>query len=233
MPTGSAEPPMADHDREPARVHLDFEGLFWRVALVSFVVAEVIIWRRLRRRARWGRRRPRLLVAWMVYQTPKLIVIALLIAAAVAVGSDLFVRYVLRPRLARWYDPAGGDEEFDSPIAFHLAPSERIELELPARRSSGRHWSEPGTLALTDRRAWFFPRGWDGEPWSIPLDRGCFLRVAPPPRFGWGFLRGLPDRIVLGHDYWGEATFAVAEPYRVIDWLSNHPKLGPLDPDFS
>ena len=197
---------------KPPPIRLAFGALFWRVFLGLFLISEFVIWRTLWvRRFRKARR-----VAITILAIPRSLFFAFFAAAVLTVLADLLVRFVVRPAAARWLAPGSGTGA--SSLAFRLEAGETIAAECPARRASGRSW-RPGTLARTGHRIWFVPIRWDVEPWSLEIERVQAVRVEPAPRFWWGLVLGMPDRISLV-DRDGAATrFAVAEPTAVLDWF--------------
>jgi hypothetical protein len=73
-------------------------------------------------------------------------------------------------------------------------------------------------LVHTNLRVWFFPRSWDHEPWSVPLERLASVRTQPAPTLSLGLVVGLPDQVVIRTASGDEESFAVAEPALVLGW---------------
>jgi hypothetical protein len=200
----------------PPPIRLAFGAVFWRVFLVASLAREVLIWRKLRPWLRGSPPGKRLMM--LLYITPETLFVGFAIAAGVTVLLDLLVRLLARPLARRWYFPRGTGSEH-TPLGFHLEAGEAILAEVPARRRSAGGW-RPGTLVMTSRVLWFFPLGWDLEPWSVPLGELRSLRTVPyRPAFGT-FVRGVPDRIVVRDRDGDEASFAVADPAVVVDWFA-------------
>lgn len=195
-------------------IRLAFGALFWRVFLGLFLISEFVIWRTLWvRRFRKARR-----VAITILAIPRSLFFAFFAAAVLTVLADLLVRFVVRPAAARWLAPGRGSGASGSSLPFKLEAGEIIIAECPARRTSGRSW-RPGTLARTGHRVWFVPISWDEEPWSLAIEQVQAIRIEPAPRFWWGLVLGMPDRISLVDRAGSETRFAVAEPAAVLDWF--------------
>lgn len=206
------------------RVHLVSGAIFLRCALAFFLVRELLVWRVIRR----VRRRPGARLMLFLFEkdaTPSSMLQALIFAALVTSLLALWVRLVLRPLVMHWHSPWTDG----SAGSFHLAAGERVVDSSPARRKSGWRWPA-GTLVRTNLRLWFFPRAHDDEPWSLPLASVRGARLAPAPRFAWGFIDGWPDRVVLqagdvdrdGGDAGGDRAvfvFAVPDPDAVVSWF--------------
>ena len=183
------------------QVRLAFGGMLGRVTFGLFLLIEVSLAIQVFRRARG-----RFGVAFILFNTPSAFVMALLIAAILTVAADLFVRFLLQPMVDAWHQPRV-DPHHGS---FHLEPREVLIETIPARRKVGLVW-RTGTLALTDRRIWFFPESWDAEPWSNRhLNRG-WLSLQPSPAWLGGLVKGLPDRLVIGDEPGDKATFGLLE----------------------
>ncbi len=185
-----------------SQVRLAFGTMLWRVTLGLFMLIEISIAVQIFRRVRGGAPRFLLLLA----NSPAAIVVSLAIAAGLTVATDLFVRFLLQPMVDTWHRPRvepnhGG---------FHLEAREKLIESIPARLRAGFLW-KTGTLALTDRRLWFFPEAWDAEPWSNPHDQRGWLSLDPSPSWLGGLVRGLPDRLVIGPDPEHRTTFALAD----------------------
>ncbi|MBX6314509.1 MAG: hypothetical protein IRY99_16585 [Isosphaeraceae bacterium] len=197
------------------QIRLAFGALFWRVAALTFVTAEFLVWQWLWRRRRWIRRPQRIVV--LIYYMPRSLALAFVVGALVTVTADLLVRIFLRRLIARWLQPPE-DLFLGLPAPFHLASNEVLEAEMTARRRVGRSWA-PGKLVKTNRRLLFLPFAWEAEPWSLPLDHMRMVRVEPAPRFAFGFVRGLPDRIAIQDADGAWIRFAVTDPSAVLDWF--------------
>lgn len=197
-------------------IRLAFGAIFWRIFLVSAILAEIFWWEFIRRQlpGLWKHRR---LVA-LAYVTPSVLFRSFLLAAILTILLDQLVRLVSRPIASRWYFPQGAGSE-ETPLGFHLDVSEQLVAEVPARQRIAGGW-RPGTLVLTTRTLWFFPVTWDLEPWSLPRGQLKTVRSVPyRPLFG-SFVRGVPDRLVVRDQNGSESAFAVAEPRVVLAWFS-------------
>ena len=114
--------------------------------------------------------------------TPRSLVRAIFAGAAFTLMAFLIVRLIVRPLLNFWLRPSADS----SGGLFHLTASETIVASVPARRRTRWSW-KPGSLALTNRRLWFFPAEFNDEPWFLPLDdvadivpeRPLFAELAP------------------------------------------------------
>ena len=201
------------------RIRLAFGPFFWRsFALLAFT-GELALWTAIRRQA--GGFPPGLRLAWLIGYTPRTLFLAFVLALVLTLAVDLFVRALVDAPLRRWLSPRT-DREDDAGrgFGFHLDATERVVEEIPARRR-GRRQSEPGTLVLTDRRLWFFPSAWDGEPWSVPRDQVHSATLEPVSGISGRLIRGLPPfvRIQTSLDPNIPATFSLAEPHRVRSWF--------------
>jgi hypothetical protein len=201
--------------RRPSKpIEIDARWVYQRSFLLFFVVAQLIVWHRVSQLPMRmpGHRMILFLVA--PWATPQSFAVALLAAGALTLGAILVVRLIVRPLWSCWLnpvvDPAWG--------LFHLGPGEAIIASVAARRRLGWGW-RPGSLALTNRRVWFFPSAWDGEPWSLKLgeaeriecERSFVAELAP--------IRNWPVPFhVLGRSG-QEAAFAVSDPAVVYAWF--------------
>ncbi len=209
----------------PPPIRLAFGALFWRAFAVLFVLGELAVWSHLR--PFLGNRAPGFRVAALILYSPRMIFRVFLIAAAFTVLIDLYVRFIMRPLLARWYSPRTPSTEFGTPIAFHLESREQILNEVPSRRVVGRR-CVPGTLIRTDRRLWFSPHAWDCEPWSLrETNLDSLTTRSRRSRLGT-FLIGTPDRLVLVDDRGEESVFVVADPGEILSWYPDRAD-GPQD----
>lgn len=185
-----------------AQVRLAFGSMLWRVTFGAFILLEMVIFTQVVRRVGPGGPRFRLLI----WTAPRAFVYALGFAAAVTVLSDLFVRFLLQPMVDSWHRP----RIEPNTGSFHLEARETLIESIPARLKAGLIW-RTGTLALTDRRIWFFSEAWDTEPWSNRHDQRGWLSLVATPTWLGGLVKGLPDRIVIGHDEHHTTTFALVD----------------------
>src|SRR5947209_6709002 len=93
MASGPAEGPRIEPGQDGPDVRLAFGSLFWRAAVITFVVLQLQLVSRIRRRLRWANRVQR--VAFFLYKTPKSLYVAFFVGAVVAVVADLVVRLLL------------------------------------------------------------------------------------------------------------------------------------------
>jgi hypothetical protein len=189
----------------PSGVKLAFGALLWRLSVILFVISELGLWSRRLAHKPWiplWRR-----FAFLLFRTPFLCFMAFFVAGVVTVVVDLLVRFVIRPMVKFWINPPI-DTELGS---FHLEAHEVIEATTPARRSVGRRWL-PGTLYRTTRRLGFVPLAWDSEPWFVPLAQLKYCRSTEAPHWAWGFITGLPERILLCDRSGHTEAFIVPDP---------------------
>jgi hypothetical protein len=200
----------------PATKQLDIDArwLYWRMFLLFFFVFEMIIWQRLQRfpmRAPGHRVMVFLFARWA---TPRSLVRAIFAGGAFTLTTVLIVRLIVRPLLNFWLRPTADS----SGGLFHLTASETIVASVPARRRTRWMW-KPGSLALTNRRLWFFPAEFNEEPWFLALDdvadivpeRPLFAELAP--------IRNWPEHLRVSAHSGPDAIFALAEPDAVLAWL--------------
>jgi hypothetical protein len=197
-------------------IRLAFSRVFLRVFAIVFLIGEFGAWKALKKLAK-GRPPFAKLVA-MIYFTVPALLLAFVAGAIAAVSADVIVRYLIRPLLGYWYNPRVEDTSFGSPASFHLASDERLEDELPARLMAGRR-RVAGTLALTNRRLWFFPTSWDADPLSVRFEDVAEIQCQAPRIAAWGAIRGWPDMVVVRCRSDESYRFAIANPSVVLDWF--------------
>ena len=198
-------------------IRLAFGATLWRIFAVVAIFREFAKWQRLEfLQAMHG---TGFRIAALILMSPRVLFRAFVIAAIVTVFLDLYVRLIMRPILARWYNPRQRGDEVGMPLSFGLAASETILDELPARIVFGRR-KAPGTLVRTDRRLWFSPFGWDEEPMSIAsADLRSIEVVETPSRLlAQPHVLGLPDRVAIRDREGAETQFVVADPREVLAW---------------
>jgi hypothetical protein len=196
------------------QVEIDARWIYGRSFLLFFLVNQLVAWHRLSQLPirMPGHRMILFLVA--PWATPQSFAVALLAAGILSLLAILVVRLVVRPLWNLWLNPT-----VDPDLGlFHTSATEVIVASLPARRRLGARW-QPGSLALTGRRVWFFPTAWDGEPWSLELEEAD--RIKRERSFVPGLLpvRNWPVPFHLIGRSGQDATFAVADVDAVAAWL--------------
>jgi hypothetical protein len=212
-----------DHDAESNRsrrpsvppFQLRFGAIFVRVALITLVVAEVVLWLKLRDAGFPFRPRYRRFLV-MLYFTPKLAFRAMALAAAVTVVSDLVFRLLVRPLMQRWYDPRPRDPHWTHPHPFFMKAREVVLDEMAARAVTAGRSRPPGTLVVTDCGLYFYPYAWNAEPWTLPIGHLRSVSLRTPRRRVLGFVEGYPDNVVFTDDSGAEAAFVVADPAALL-----------------
>jgi hypothetical protein len=198
------------------QIGIDARWIYGRSFLLFFLVNQLVVWHRLSQLPirMPGHRMILFLVA--PWATPQSFAVALLAAGILTILSILVVRLIVRPLWSLWLnptvDPAWG--------LFHTSAGESIVSSMPARRRSSPRW-QPGSLALTNRRVWFFPSAWDGEPWSLDLDEADRIEQESSIVAGLLPIRNWPVPFhILGRS--GQvATFAVADLDAVRSWFGS------------
>ncbi len=219
-PTGLARPLASP----PLRLAVG--PVFWRVFLIAFVVSELGVWSRVRRRIPRFRRTDRLPLLLML--TPLALARSLAIAAVITFLLDLIVRWVARPIAAHWYACHGSGIE-NTALGFHLEPGEQVLGSAPARRRARGGW-RPGTLVRTDRAVWFFPVSWDHASWRCPIEGLDVVESQPYRPLLGSFILGVPDRLIVRSRDDGAVSFAVVDPAATLAWLSTEAASGPTEP---
>ncbi len=201
-------------------IRLAFGPVFWRLSMIVFALKELASWRHIRP---WlvGAPAGKYLAA-LVYITPQSILVGFLLGFAISVVLAVLVKVFAGPIAARWYEPAQTGSDL-TPVAFHLEPGEAVVAETSARRRSVRGW-KPGTLVLTEKRLWFFPTGWEVEPWSVAVDEIASIKNLRRRSVMGPIIRGVPDSLRIRGQAGEEAVFAVVEPKMVRGWF-NRPSL--------
>jgi hypothetical protein len=196
------------------QVEIDARWVYWRSFLLFFLVNQLMTWHRvslLPIRMPGHRMIVFLLAPWA---TPQSFAVALVAAGILSLLAIVIVRLIVRPLWNFWLnppvDPAWG--------LFHLSASEAIVSSLPARRRLGWSW-QPGLLALTDRRLWFFPSAWDGEPWSLNLDEADHIEREDSFVAELAPIRNWPVPFHLLGRSGQDAVFAVADPDAILAWF--------------
>jgi hypothetical protein len=197
------------------RLQVTRDALFAAVALPVFAF---MLWARWQRIARF---RPASPIPWrlrrMLLIAPHHLIRAFFIAFIVTVIVELVVRLIVEPLVIRWLVPRRHRDDAP-PREFALAADEAIVAESPARLAVDRKWL-PGTLALSDRRLFFFPRGWGADTWSLPLADLSTIHTVPAPRYTHGLITGLPARLSFRSRDGAEALVALADPDAVVAWF--------------
>jgi hypothetical protein len=199
----------------PASKQLDIDArwVYWRMFLLFFIVFELIVWQHLQRFPMRAPGHRMIVFLFAGRATPRSFVRAILTAGAFTLLAILMVRLIVRPLLYSWLRPAADS----SGGLFHLTASETIIASVPARLRTGWKW-KPGTLALTNRRLWFFPAEYSDEPWFLPLDDVADV-VPERPLFGeLAPVRNWPEHLRVSGSSGPDAIFALAEPNVVLAW---------------
>lgn len=204
-------------DRSPLgddRLRLAFDRVYWRLALGVFTFAEFQTWWFTVRVAPWAPLSRR--IWYVLFQAPKMLYFALLIAGIATVAIDLTLRFVVDRLVRYWANPRGLDPETS---VFRLGLAERSRDHVPARRlNADRRW-DAGLLVLTDRGVWFLPRDWDRDSFSTSFARLRSAAIAPGPKPARGSILGSPRRLILTTDADERETFVVADPARAAAWF--------------
>jgi hypothetical protein len=195
-------------------VEIDARWIYRRSFLLFFLVFELLVWQRLQQRPMRAPRPALLNILRALGATPRALVWALVAAGFLTLLAILAVRLFVRPILNFWLNPSA-DSSWG---LFHLTASETIVATVPARRRQGFLW-KPGSLALTNRRLWFFPAKGNDEPWFLKLDdvtrivaeRPIFAELAP--------IRNWPDHLHISSRSDQDVVFATAEPTAVLGWF--------------
>jgi hypothetical protein len=206
----------ADVSMNNPPLRLAFGAVFGRLFLVVFSIQLFIAFQKSRQLLRsaspWKK-----LAAFLDF-SPYALILGFLLAALITVALDLLVRLVGRALSASWYAHRETGREY-TPLAFSLAPGERLVAESPARRASARGW-RPGTLVLTDKRLAFFPVDWDIDPWSVPRQALSSLRVEPSRAALGSLIEGVPGRLIARDTDARETAFALADPAGPLAWFA-------------
>jgi hypothetical protein len=218
MRRASTIDPLFGPSRYAPQLRLVFGRVLFRVFVLVFVISEFSVWGRLRFMFRGQARGRRL--GGMILFTPAALCLAFVTAAVVAVVADLIVRWIVRPVLARWYDPRPVDASLSHAGVFHLASNEKIEGELPARLIDGRNRA-PGSLVFTNKKLWFFPHAWDAAPQSIDRRQIAAIQLQPPPIAAWNAIKGWPDEITVHMNTDQSVRFALADTSAFLDWFED------------
>jgi len=193
------------------QVEIDARWVYWRSFLLFFLVNQLMIWNQI---SRWRFRVPAHRVLVFLLKTPRSFGKALLAAAVFTLLAFVIVRLIVRPLLQLWLNPSV-DESLG---LFQLSASETIIASMPARRRAGWRW-QPGLLAVTNRRLWFFSAAWDDEPWSLELDEAHHIELERSIVADLAPIRNWPVPVHLwgrsGHD----AVFAVADRDALLAWF--------------
>ena len=206
----------ADSRMSPASkpLEIDARWLYRRSFFLFFLVFELLVWRRLLRfpmRAPGHRVIIFLLARWA---TPRSFLLAIVAGGVFTLLAVLVVRLIVRPLLNFWLNPSA-DSSWG---LFHLTASETIVATIPARRLSGWIW-KPGSLALTNRRLWFFPANGNDEPWFLRLDDVDRIVPERPALAALGPIRNWPEHLHVTSLSGPDAVFATAQPSAVVRWI--------------
>ncbi len=196
------------------RLDIDARWIYRRSFLLFFIAFELLAWLRVRRlpaRVRGPRWMIFLLAPWATLRSLLLAVVAAAIFAVVVV---VVVRVIVRPLLRVWLSPPA-DLSWG---LFHLTAAETIVASAPARRVLGWH-SKPGSLALTNRRLWFFPANGHDEPWFLRLEDVDRVVAKRPVFAASSPIRNWPEQLHVTSHSGPEAIFATAVPSVVLEWF--------------
>lgn len=197
------------------RLQVPREALFALVALPAFAL---MLWARWERMTRfWPRRPVPHRIRRLILIAPHHLLRAFFVAFLVMVVFELVVKLIVEPLVVRWHLPRRHRDDAP-PREFALDASEAILAESPARSFVDGRW-RPGTLARSDRRLFFFPRGWDVEPWSLPLAELASIHAVPAPRYTHGLITGMPDRLALRSRDGRDTLLALPDPDAVVAWF--------------
>jgi hypothetical protein len=197
------------------QLDIDARWLYWRMFLLFFFVFEMIVWQRLQRFPIRAPGHRMIVFLFARGATPRSLMRAIFAGGVFTLLTTLIVRLIVRPLLNFWLRPTADS----SGGLFHLTASETIVANVPARRRTGWVW-KPGSLALTNRRLWFFPAGFDDEPWFLPL-KDVWDVVPERPLFGeLAPFRNWPEYLRVSAHSGPDAIFAVADPSAVLAWLN-------------
>jgi hypothetical protein len=194
---------------------LDARWLYRRSFLMFFLVFEILVWHRIQRfpmRAPANRVLVFLLARWA---TPRSFLLAMVAGGIFTLLVVLIVRLIVRPLVKFWLSPTA-DSSWG---LFHLTASETIVASVPARRLSG-WWWKPGSLAMTNRRLWFFPANGHDEPWFLRIDELARIEAEQPVFSSLGPIRNWPEHLHVTSLSGREAVFATVEPAAVLGWFS-------------
>lgn len=196
-------------------------AMFWRVAILVFVVLELYLWLHLRMIIPFkphGRVRR---LFFMVVYAPQLASIAVGVAIGVTVVASAVFRLVVRPSMVRWYNPHSYDPAVQHPMPFFLKLGEEVVAEMPARRVDGPRARPPGTLVRTTHGLYFYPFAWDQEPWMIPEGHIDQVSLKTPVRRVLYWVSGYPDNLVIRDDSGEETWFVVPDPQEALGWFAS------------
>jgi len=193
------------------QVEIDARWVYWRSFLLFFLVNQLRIWHRI---SRVPFRVPGHRVLVFLLKTPRSFAVSLLAAGVFTLLAILVVGLIVRPLLRFWLNPAV-DASWG---LFHLSASETIIASMPARRRSGWRW-QPGLLAVTNRRLWFFSAAWDDEPWSLGHEEVDQIELEHSTVAGIAPVRNWPVPVHLWGRSGQDAVFAVADRDAVLAWF--------------
>jgi hypothetical protein len=117
------------------------------------------------------------------------------------------VRLIIGPLLYAWLAPRIDP----TAVLFHLAAGEVTTATIPARRRWGWSW-QPGALVVTDRRIWFLPTAWSGEPWLASRSEIVACDCELPLIATVGPIHNWPENLRVRIRDGRQCTFAVSDP---------------------
>lgn len=194
-------------------IRLEWKPIFLGSAAVAFLIRQMIIFNMLLRFRMPLDHRIRILL-FRPWAAPGSLIYAIFIAGAITLVLQALVFLVIAPLIRAWHQP-----RVDGTAGlFRLEAGERALESLAGRRRDEGSWVA-GTLLRSNRSFWFIPERWDSEPWSVSLQSISEIALEPNPTLGWGFLTGLPDRVLVVDRQGQSVSFAVYEPDALMAWF--------------
>jgi hypothetical protein len=214
--------PFAPRGRRPTApaFRLRRGPIFWRVAIATFLVLELVAYFHLRRLVPfrpWGRLRR---IVRMVGLAPQCAGTAAVVAFGVTLACEVAFRLVVRPMMVRWYNPRSYDPAAQHAMPFFLKSGERPLAEMPARLVDGPRSRPPGSLVRTTHGLYFYPFAWDREPWMLPEGHIDRVQLRTPVRRVLHWVEGYPDNLVVRDDSGAETAFVVPDPHAALAWFA-------------
>lgn len=215
------EPQSTRRRPDKPRFQLRFGAFFWRVALATFLLLEVVFWLKAIRPRIPFRPRFRRIVA-MIYFTPGLAVRSLIAAFVVTLITELVFRAVVRPMMVAWYYPRSRDLHRCHSLHFRLESGETIQHEVTSRLAAGAGTIK-GLLVVTNQRVYFEPYAWDAEAWFLRREQIVRVDAIMPRRRVLGLVSGYPRHVRVTDTDGADTTLIVGDPESVLGWLQPVP----------